>query len=124
MIAWRIYYDDGSSFDSTMGSPEDAPSYGILTIVYPDKDVGRIVMSGWDWYFYHDEEKNWWGADVHGLLDQLCHNLPVRAVKQGRNAPNDVWKKAVADATNDPDFPTKNAKSRRDKPVPAGGVVS
>lgn len=123
MIAWRIYYDDGSSFDSSMGSEEDAPSYGILCIVYPNEDFGRIVMSGWDWYFYHDEEKNWWGADIHGLCDQLCHNKPVRAVKQGRNAPDKIWKATIATATSDPDFPAKNAKSRRDKPTPAGGIA-
>ena len=116
MIEWRIYYSDKPPFDSTMGQPEDAPSHGILCIVYPDLEHGRLVMHGWDWYFYHDLEGNWWGADVHGLLDQLCHNEPIRAVKQGRNASREVWRTALHDATHDPDFPKKSARSKRERP--------
>lgn len=116
MTDWRIYYADGSTFDSNMGSPEDAPSYGILCIVFSDEDHGRLVMQGWDWYFYHDEEKNWWGADIHGLLDQMLHNLPVRALKQGRNSPARVWRETLHRATNDPDFPPKSATCRRERP--------
>ena len=116
MPDWRIYYDDGSTFDSTMGSPENAPSFGLLCIVFPDEDHGRLVMQGWDWYFYHDEEKNWWGADIHGLLDQMLHNLPVRALKQGRNSPAKVWRETLHRATLDSDFPPKSAMCKRERP--------
>jgi len=119
MFDWRIYYDDGSTFDSSMGTPEDAPSHGILVIVFPDEDHGRLVMQGWDWYFYHGKEKNWWGADVHGLLDQLLHNLTVRALKQGRNSPSNVWRETLVRATNDPDFPPRSAIHRRERPFQA-----
>jgi hypothetical protein len=115
-VKWRIYYDDGSAFDSSMGEPEDAPSFGILCIVFPDRDVGRMVMQGWDWYYYHGEEETWWGADIHGLLDNLLHNKPVRAVKQGRNTTSRNYHETLDRAVNDPDFPVKGARAKRERP--------
>lgn len=116
MVAWRIYYDDGATFDSDDGDPQDAPSFGVLCIVFPDAEVGRLVMQGWDWYFYHPTEENWWGCDIYGLLDRLLHNLPMVAVKQGRSAPTQVWRAVLKSATTDPDFPGKSACARREYP--------
>lgn len=116
MLEWRIYYDDGSTFDSSMGMPEEAPSFGILCIVFPEEDHGRLVMQGWDWYYYHPVEKNWWGADIHGLLDALLHNNPFRALKQGRNTSRQNWNAVLDRATHDPDFPVKSARSKRERP--------
>jgi hypothetical protein len=114
MLQWRIYYDNGQVFDSTEGKPEDAPSHGILVITEKDQDHGRLCLNGWDWY-YHDGEC-WWGADLHGLLDRLLHNLPTHAVKQGRMAPQKVWHDTLDRAVTDPDFPAKGAKHKRERP--------
>jgi hypothetical protein len=106
-VIWRIYYSDGSTFDSEQGSPEDAPSFGVVCIVQPDPDRKRNIMHGWDWYYYNDVEGNapmWWGCDVAGLHDRLLHNLGVRAVKLGRTVSNDVWQKLLKRADLDPDF--------------------
>ena len=116
MPDWRVYYDDGSTFDSSMGAPEDAPAFGVLCIVFPDEDHGRLVMSGWDWYFFVPDEKNWWGADIHGLIDRLLHNLPVVGLKQGRNTDRINWNTTLDRATHDPDFPPKSAHSKRERP--------
>lgn len=113
-MEWRIYYDDKSTFDSSMGEPKDAPSHGVLIVTVKDQDHGRLVLNGWDWY-YHDG-KEWWGADVHGLLDRLLHNLPTHAVKQGRMCPSDVWRDMLDQAVKDPDFPIKSAKHKRERP--------
>lgn len=32
--AWRIYYADGSTFDSTQGQWADAPPFGVQCVVY------------------------------------------------------------------------------------------
>jgi len=41
--SWRIYYADGSTFDSTQGSWADAPAFGVQCVVYyhepPFKDI-------------------------------------------------------------------------------------
>ena len=115
-VEWTIYYADESTFDSTDGEPEDAPSFGILCIVFPDPYVGRLVMNGWDWYYYHPEEKNWWGADIHGLLDTLLWNRPFRALKQGRNVSRKVWETVLMRSVDDPDFPIKEGRTKRERP--------
>lgn len=116
MTDWRIYYDNGDTFDNADGTPEDAPPFGVLCIVFACKVNGRMVMHGWDWYFYNEQEKNWWGADIHGLLDQLMWNKPVRAVKQGRNTTETNWHDTMNRAMNDPDFPIKSSYSKRERP--------
>lgn len=114
MIKWRIYYDDGSTFDNTNGEPSDAQGYGIIAIVEADDAMGRVVLNGWDWY-YHDGQ-NWWGADIHGLLDRLCHNLPTFGVKQGRMVSADTWKDTLDRAVTDPDFTPKSGIHKKERP--------
>ena len=114
MIDWRIFYSDRTVFDSSMGEPEDAPPHGIIAVVQADRDCGRFVLNGWDWYYFDGTE--WWGADLLGLLDRLMHNLPTRGVKQGRMASTDVWQEMMDRAVTDPDFPKKTRPHKRDRP--------
>lgn len=101
---WKIFYSDGSTYSSEQGSPESAPSHGIICIAQPDPDRGRNLMHGWDWYYYNDTEGNgpmWWGCDIHGLLDRLLHRLSVRALLQGRTVSNDVWENTLLEANKE-----------------------
>jgi len=113
---WKIYYADESIFDSTMGTPEEAPSFGVICIVQPNEYTGRTIVSGYDWYYYNLEIGEWWQSDIHGLVDNMLHNFPVKAVKQGRNAPDPIFKRIMATAIKDPDFPVKNANMPRERP--------
>ena len=115
-VFWRIYYADETSFDSTDGTPQEAPSFGVICIVQPSDRVGRLVVSGYDWYYWCPDIGEWWQSDIHGVMDRLCHNLPTTAVKQGRSAPDPVYQRIISRATNDPDFLPKNAKLRRERP--------
>lgn len=115
-VAWRIYYADGSTFDSTMGSPVQAPSFGVIAIPFPDEMVGRVVMHGWDWYYWRLDHWQWWGSDIHGLLDNLLHNAPITAVKQGRNIHNKEFAEIFGRASKDPDFPIKSAERKGEHP--------
>jgi hypothetical protein len=118
MFQWRIYYDNGTTFDDQDGSPEDAPAHGLIAIVQRNDEVGRTVTNGWDYYYYNTDPKGegWWGCEIHGLLDRLFHNLPVSAVKQGRTATTDVWHSVFQKAIDDPDFPKKSARLKRERP--------
>ena len=111
---WRIYYDDGSTFDSLDGGPEDAPSAGVQCIVEPDADAGRVVLNSFDWYYFHPESGCWWGSDLYGLLDKLLNRIEVVGVCSGRNCSN--YNEILHRATNDPDFPRKSGKVRREHP--------
>lgn len=114
-LDWRIYYDDGSTFDSSMGEPEDAPGFGVQCVVEADDDAGRVVLAGFDWYYYHCGSCRWWGSDIHGLLDKLLHRIDVEALMQGRNCVD--FNAILHKATNDPDFPRKSAKVPRERPT-------
>lgn len=112
MLDWRIYYEDGSTFDSSQGEPEDAPSYGVVVIVQPDEEVGRLIMHLWDWFYWREDEQQWWGADVYGLHDQLLANKPIKAVKLGRNMNSQGFKAIMQRATDDPDFMIKSGVAK------------
>lgn len=42
--AWRIYYADGSTFDSKQGSWADAPPFGVQCIVWYHVDPFKTVQ--------------------------------------------------------------------------------
>lgn len=106
-MKWRIYYGDGTTFDDTMGEPEDAPAFDVQCIVFPNKDHGKTMLQRFDWYYWHKED-GWWGGDLFGVLDLFMH-FPklVIALKAGRNIGNDKYKDILDRAINDPDFPVK-----------------
>lgn len=103
-LRWRIYYDDGTTFDSSMGESAKAPSFGVICIVQPSDRTGRSILERWDWYYWHVEWQEWSGADIHGLLDQLLHNRPIHAVKLGRMLSTPKYEEVMRAARSDPDF--------------------
>lgn len=110
MVTWRIYYGDGTTFDSSMGTPQQAPGLDVQVIVQPDERVGRVLLTRFDWYYFRTDLGEWWASDYFGLLDQLTSDRDgvVVAVKAGRNAR--AYDEILQRALHDPDFPTKSAR--------------
>ena len=109
-VKWRIYYDDSSTFDSTMGAPHEAPGLGVQVIVQRHEDVGRELLTRFDWYYWRADLQRWWASDHFGLLDQLTNDRTnsVRAVRAGRNA--SAYASILARAEADVSFPRKSAR--------------
>jgi len=105
-VGWRIYYGDGSTFCDADGRPEDAPGWGVVVIPQADPDVGRMMMSRWDHYCWHDGQ--WWGHDLVGLMDCLAGAGPS-VVVHGRTVSQEQWRAIYAAALADPDLPPKSA---------------
>lgn len=118
MIRWRVYYDNGSTFDSSQGSPAQAPAWGVLCIVQPDPDVGRVVM--WHpekgFFVWCAEHGEWDVKDYAGLLDFLA-SYPGCVVKMGRGVPNSAFRAVFQRAVLDPDFPEKSARAVGEQPI-------
>lgn len=116
---WRIYYWDGSTFDSNDGRPYDAPGYGVQCIVQPHPDVGRTVTHRFDWYYWSPETSEWWGStDLFSVLDLVLHRTGVidpRTLCQARHS-ND-YQQILAAALVDPDFPVKSASLPSETPT-------
>lgn len=103
---WRIYYADGSTFDSTMGEPHEAPPEGFVCAVGYDETGTRYIMHGWDFYQWDRDAAQWWGMDRTGLHDRLRRNL-VYAYKEGRTVTKARFQELMNRAHADPDFPMR-----------------
>ena len=51
---WRIYYVDDTTFSDEDGTWEEAPADGIVCVVVRDKDYGRYVLNGLNYYYMPD----------------------------------------------------------------------
>lgn len=100
---WRVYYDDGRTFDSDQGSPEDAPAFGFIAAVGRDESGRRYIMHGWDHYCWDVDSAQWWGMDWCGLIDRLTMNR-VYAYKLGRTITRQAFRDVMRLADADPDF--------------------
>ena len=105
MVKWRIYYTDGTTFDSTQGNPDDAPAFGVQVIVQLS-DNGRLrdTLKGSDYYVYIPSGF-WTGMDFTGLLDRLTNRLPFSGFLVGRWDPLDEYWDILRKAEKDKDFP-------------------
>lgn len=103
---WRIYYADGSTFDNSMGDPHEAPPFGFIAAIGYDENGDRYIMQKWDHYGYDIASNQWWGQDIHGLIDRLSRNL-VYAYKQGRTVTKNEFGAIMNTAHKDTDFPQK-----------------
>lgn len=112
MLAWRVYYGDGFTFDSDSGSVADAPPLDVQAVVWVDPligdggEVGRRITSACDFYVYRDGE--WYGSDLFGMIDQVLHH-PGCLVKAGRYMHVKEWQAILLRAKDDPDFRPKSA---------------
>jgi hypothetical protein len=102
---WRIYYDDGSTFDSSQGEPHEAPSHGFICAIGYDQDESRYIQSGWDHYRWDKETHSWWGTDLLGVFDRLRFNKEIYAYKEGRTVSKIAFQEIMDKAHRDKDFP-------------------
>lgn len=107
---WRIYYADGSTFDSTQGEPVDAPLDGFICAVGYTAVGKRYITHGKNHYIWHEEEQEWWAIDWHGILDRVRmfareDKNPFPAYKEGRMVGDQRFQELMNLAHRDPDFP-------------------
>jgi len=112
---WRIYYGDGSTFDSEQGAPDKAPGLNVQAIVQRDPSphgVGRFVIHGGgqrpnrapiDYYCYDSEQGIWQGCDLFGLWDYLVRPGWKR-VLFGRTINDETYQRIITAAGDDKDF--------------------
>lgn len=89
-MIWCVYYDDGSTFSSDDGAPEDAPLDGVLGIGQVDDDGRKNRFWGQDFYFWTGDG---WAAGNQADLERWLRGTFPR-LKYGRWAPNSIWRRA------------------------------
>lgn len=132
-LAWRLYYADGSTFDSEDGAWADAPHIGAVGLITPDVDVGREFDHGsrGEFFAWEPDGSKPWGYDRVGILRYLwrAHGWPTSTriadlslddwrdavVKVGCSVDNLMFQSILARMTSDPDFPPKSADTLRER---------
>jgi hypothetical protein len=107
MVDWKIYYHDGSTFDSDDGSPDDAPAYGVLSVLhrvpFEDRERNEFIIYG-DFYYYITGDR-WYGGDDYGLREHLRDHTPLEGVCQGRLIDFEAFNNVMKIVKRDSDFP-------------------
>lgn len=67
-MRYKIYYSDGTEYDSLSGSVINARD--VQAIVQDHPTVGKEVVTGAD-YFIRSKDGRWIGVDLFGLYDWL-----------------------------------------------------
>ena len=100
---WRVYYDDGTTWDPHDLGPSQAPRLGVIAIVQYTEHEGRSVYSGEDYYWW-DEDGTWRGGDLFGMFDYLIRP-GFKVVLFGRLIHNGLYKDICDRAHADPGIP-------------------
>jgi hypothetical protein len=95
---WKIRYDDGSMWDSTMGQPRDIPferRFGVLWILQ-GAEHDRLFNK--DNYLWREDWNCWIECDDSGLKYQLARATPhVTCYMQGSTVPRADWMESMAE---------------------------
>ncbi len=91
---WKIWYDDGSTFSSDDGSPEEAPVDGILAIL--EKLTNNTILNHHGNEFYYWSGENWYAGNQASLERWMRVELP--ALKFGRWTKSSIWKEVIAES--------------------------
>lgn len=71
---WTLHYEDGSTFSSDDGRPDDSPRFGAIFVLQPRVDGADLVGDGAKALIYRVDKGGWMPVfDDFGLMDQLTH---------------------------------------------------
>ena len=96
MFKWRLYYEDGSTFDDLDGAPHESPPWGAVVLGQPSVDP--VVMVNSDYLMYREDLGQWTECGPDGLLDHIVHyGHVISCVRPTRWIPTkrfkDIWKR-------------------------------
>jgi hypothetical protein len=114
-MTWIVYYADGSSRTSEDSQPHEIPRWGVICVVVPSVDHGRILWCGKDYFWWHD--RTWINGDFTGLIDYLA-NAPgaEKVVLMGRGVNPKRYHAICKLALEDPRLPVKTSTDWLESP--------
>jgi len=126
MISWKIFYGDGTTFDSSQGEPSEAPTTNCQCIMLNEqfnymylngKDAGSFMLHGWD-YCLHKKSTGWVGVEGEvNLGDHLLSDFKdINAIVKARTIPIIEFQRIMQKAVSDPAFPKKTTIRKDETP--------
>ena len=103
-MKWKIWFTDGSSFDSSDGHPEQAPCKDVALMHVEDGRCGRRVLKFMDWYRWDNRAKRWFEGTEFDVLLHLTRNGYVVA-RRGGYMPEAEFQKILIEAHEDDFIP-------------------
>ena len=67
--AWKLWYEDGSTFSSEEGEPWESPVLGVCLLAQP-KVRSVDILASRDYLIYREDVGHWMEVDIAGLFDQ------------------------------------------------------
>lgn len=109
MSRWKIWYADGTTFDSGQGSPADAPRLGVACVQTEDGRFGRRTHKYCDYYVWSTREQRWFEADdAAALVLRALQDDGIIAVA-GIYQRDDDFERILITADNDTFLPMQPA---------------
>lgn len=101
-MKWRIYYDDGTTWNWTQGTV-GMPIYGVLIVLqefkYTNGTIGYHIVHGCPYYLLYDG--TWLHSYENDIIDHITHDKRIDKLLVGRMVSKEtfgkVYEKAVGD---------------------------
>ncbi len=117
---WKIYYDDGKTFDSNDGTWEESPGWGTQAVVFlrPDIDKPKLGGRGWEIaeggsFFRKTQDGHIVSCNDDALLDYVVNMLGI--VKVGRMLSGSEFRTIYARACEDLEMFDKQGFSKQER---------
>lgn len=107
MFKWRLYYEDGSTFDNIQGKPHEAPMFPRVQIVGQPGVRERIgfpdIVEGMSFFLYRTDLNAWLGYEQESFLYDEFERVGhlIGCFRKGRHIGEgdyrDIWNRVRAD---------------------------
>lgn len=100
---WRVYYEDGSTWDHTQGL-DDIPGWGVICVlqqVNTERGLRHNIVYGCQYYMLHQNE--WLHAYDNDLIDYLVSRKTIDMVLVGRMTTKLRFAEVYGEAKKDKD---------------------
>ena len=98
-MAWKMYLGNGDTFDSTQGSPTDAPGSDVVCIMQSSTMLGREILYRWPCYWW--DGTRWRSGTFDDVFDRHLAGLTVGSYCEGvvldAVATRSIWETAFGD---------------------------
>lgn len=113
-MKYRVYYNPNSchglaTFDGDESNWFEAPIHEVIVILQEDKEHGRKLLSGGDYYIWEGETIGWISCDRDTMYQYMARPGRDKRFLLGVMVSNELWNTIMKEARLTEDFPKQTA---------------